>query len=331
MQKRNPEISIIVPIYNTAPYLHRCLESIRNQKFTEFEVILVDDGSTDGSGEIADEFCKKDSRFVVFHKSNGGQSSARNVGLDNVRGNWITFIDSDDSVYDSYLEDLYQESVASCSDIVVSGIENFEKGVRKGRFYADDTLEGSRIAEFITKHRAHLNSNVCEKLFKRDLIENIRFKEGIHNHEDYIFVCEALCRAERISLVSKVNYLYETRGNSQSRFVYDFDSEFKCYSEVHKVHARLAARFGKGIYKYLPLTKHVKLCLFALVHSTTSLKGKTSKFRRFKYKPYEIKPETHNPTFKEKIYIFAIAYKILPLILYITNIALSQLNLKFKN
>lgn len=96
MIKNNPKISVIVPIYNAEKYLHRCIDSILNQTFTDFEVLLINDGSTDSSGSICDEYAKKDSRVRVFHKENGGVSLARNIGIDKALGLWTLFVDSDD-------------------------------------------------------------------------------------------------------------------------------------------------------------------------------------------------------------------------------------------
>ena len=91
-----PKISVIVPVYNTEKYLHRCVDSILAQTFTDFELLLVNDGSPDKSGEICDEYAQKDTRVRVFHKENGGVSSARNLGLENAQGKWITYVDGDD-------------------------------------------------------------------------------------------------------------------------------------------------------------------------------------------------------------------------------------------
>ena len=94
----NPKISVIVPVYNVEKYLRRCIDSILSQTFSDFELLLIDDGSKDKSGEICDEYAAKDARVRVFHKENGGVSSARNLGLDNAKGDWITFSDSDDEL-----------------------------------------------------------------------------------------------------------------------------------------------------------------------------------------------------------------------------------------
>ena len=101
-----PIMSVIVPVYNTEQYLHRCIDSILTQTYTDFELLLIDDGSKDKSGDICDEYALKDSRIRVFHKENGGVSSARNLGLDNAAGEWITFVDSDDWIIESYLMNL---------------------------------------------------------------------------------------------------------------------------------------------------------------------------------------------------------------------------------
>lgn len=112
-----PKITVIVPVYNVAELLPRCIDSLLNQKFTDYELLLIDDGSTDGSGVICDEYVQKDNRLKVIHKQNEGVSKTRNRGIEESRGTWITFVDSDDYVTPDYLSDLY-----SCTD---EGIENW--------------------------------------------------------------------------------------------------------------------------------------------------------------------------------------------------------------
>ena len=121
MGNTNPKISVIIPVYNAEKYLRRCVDSILAQIFTDFELLLIDDGSKDKSGVICDEYAKKDNRVKVFHKENGGVSSARNLGLDNARGEWIGFIDSDDMVKPEYLDGLIRYQ--SRSSLVVGGYE----------------------------------------------------------------------------------------------------------------------------------------------------------------------------------------------------------------
>ena len=114
-----PKISVIVPVYNTEQYLHRCIDSILAQTYTDFELLLIDDGSKDNSGKICNEYAAKDSRVRVFHKENGGVSSARNIGLDNAKGGWISFVDSDDWISTEYLENLFN-AVDNTVDLVVA-------------------------------------------------------------------------------------------------------------------------------------------------------------------------------------------------------------------
>ena len=111
-------ISIIVPVYNTEKYLDQCIQSILSQTYTDFELLLIDDGSTDSSGVICDRYAEQDSRVRVFHKPNGGVSSARNIGLDNTKGEWITFLDSDDWIAPSMLDEVYKTAMVNDADMV---------------------------------------------------------------------------------------------------------------------------------------------------------------------------------------------------------------------
>ena len=122
-----PKISVIVPVYNVEKYLRKCIESILNQTFREFELILVDDGSTDSSGKICDEYALKDSRIKVIHKENGGASSARNAGLDVAKGEYIGFVDSDDWIEMDMYGELYRLIKENNTDISVCGINNIKR------------------------------------------------------------------------------------------------------------------------------------------------------------------------------------------------------------
>ena len=121
-----PKISIIVPVYNTEQYLPRCLNSILSQSFIDFELLLVDDGSIDGSGSICDKYAAKDNRVRVFHKENGGVSSARNLGLDEAKGEWICFVDSDDEMLPNGLQTL-ANGICDEVDIVMGGYEEVDE------------------------------------------------------------------------------------------------------------------------------------------------------------------------------------------------------------
>ena len=120
-------ISVIIPVYNTEQYLSRCLDSILSQSFDDFELLLIDDGSTDSSGAICDSYAEKDSRVRVFHKENGGVSSARNLGLDNAKGEWIYFVDSDDEVLPDGLLTMVN-CISEEVDVVMGGFVEVDEG-----------------------------------------------------------------------------------------------------------------------------------------------------------------------------------------------------------
>ena len=138
----NPKISVIVPVYNAEKYLHRCIDSILNQTFPDFELLLIDDGSKDQSGEICDEYAKKDSRVKVFHKENGGVSSARNVGIDNAVGEYICFCDSDDWVEKTWLLSFFERM---CDNDMLITSFNIYENEKKVEFKSFVSLSDKRL------------------------------------------------------------------------------------------------------------------------------------------------------------------------------------------
>ena len=209
-----PQVSIIVPAYNVEKYLRRCIDSILTQTFTDFELLLVDDGSTDSSGKICDEYKDKDDRIRVFHKENGGVSSARNLGIENARGEWVTFCDSDDFVSDSYLQDLC--GWCETTDFIVSVYSNSkEKSTINKSFY----IKESCLGNYIENIKDNLTWSVpWGKIYKRDIIENfnIRFERGIQSGEDSIFVLEYIKSVKNVTIIPFCGYYYaENNGLSK--------------------------------------------------------------------------------------------------------------------
>lgn len=167
-----PQISVIVPVYNVEKYLSRCIESILSQTFTDFELLLIDDGSTDRSGEICDEYAKKDTRIRVFHTKNRGVSAARNLGLDNAKGEWISFVDSDDWVENDYLKSLFNDNFLTENKCVIceSVYVDFEKYNRK-RFILPDVILVIPFNKdiIVNKILNGYNSFIYAKLFNKKL------------------------------------------------------------------------------------------------------------------------------------------------------------------
>lgn len=213
---KKPLISVIVPVYNTEKYLPKCIESIIGQTYKNLEIILVDDGSTDTSGKICDEYAKKDSRIIVLHKKNGGQSSARNAGIEAARGKYLNLIDSDDEVAPSFIEELYNKykedvSVVVCGTLYKRLRQNTENAVytnaiRKRR--KNETKAAYLIHNLTVDGRMYSSLN---KLYRMDVIRknNLRFDEGRNFAEDTKFVIEYLKHADgEIAFVLKPLYIY---------------------------------------------------------------------------------------------------------------------------
>lgn len=211
-----PQISVIVPVYNVEKYLSRCIESILSQTFTDFELLLIDDGSTDRSGEICDEYAKKDTRIRVFHTKNRGVSAARNLGLDNAKGEWISFVDSDDWVENDYLKSLFNDNFLTENKCVIceSVYVDFEKYNRK-RFILPDVILVIPFNKdiIVNKILNGYNSFIYAKLFnKKIIIENkTYFCENITICEDVLFFHEYLQYVKRICISSSVFYHYSRR------------------------------------------------------------------------------------------------------------------------
>lgn len=198
-----PLISVIVPVYKAEQSLRKCVDSIRNQSYTNLEIILVDDGSPDHCGEICDTVAREDSRVRVFHKENGGQSSARNLGLDRMTGAYVTFVDSDDWIEPEYYKTILALMLQKNAEIGVCGLQcDFADG-RKAWFNrqypqnqaieimsTEDALRENTYASKIT-------NSPCDKLFARKIFDGIRMRERAA-YEDYEIMAQCLSRADCI-------------------------------------------------------------------------------------------------------------------------------------
>ncbi len=207
-----PKISVIVPVYKVEDLLCRCVDSILNQSFTDFELILVDDGSPDRSGEICDAYAARDGRVRVLHQKNSGVSAARNQGLRMADGIFITFIDSDDAVLPGYLEHLLQAQVQSSADVVIAGFlrcigtQEHPVGSVAG-IVCTDTVAAQ--TELLTCALQQGLLNPCwGKLYRADAIRGCEFPREICWGEDTVFVLRCLSRASRLCFVPLREYRY---------------------------------------------------------------------------------------------------------------------------
>lgn len=219
MNSNDALISIIIPVYNVAGFLDKCVESVCNQTYEKLEIILVDDGSTDGSGELCDKWKEKDSRILVIHKANGGISDARNAALDIAKGDYIGFVDSDDSIAPEMYESLLQKLNQTESDLVVCAYKAVdENGNPCTQIYEDIPDCTLSVPEYIEMMNQNVRNHctlvvVWNKLYRRCLLENVRFRVGTI-HEDDFFMNEILPQVSRIEILHDRFYYYMQRSNS---------------------------------------------------------------------------------------------------------------------
>lgn len=235
----NNLISVIVPVYNVEKYLRKCLDSIINQTFSNFEVILVDDGSTDMSGSICDEYVKKDVRFRVIHRENGGLSAARNSGLLAAKGTYLNFIDSDDWIRAELLEQL------------INLLESHEADISKCNFFSDekDNLnEQEEIRcytsrEYMIRYfnaKSDSNSYFCGKLFKRNLFDNQCFPVG-KTCEDMFLMPQIIKNATKIVVTNQKYYFYYQRPNSITNNPENRIKNQVAIAEAFRIHYNIAS------------------------------------------------------------------------------------------
>lgn len=209
---KNPEISIIVPVYNTEQYISRCIESILNQTFKDFELILIDDGSKDRSGEICDEYAKKDSRIRVFHNNNQGVSATRNYGINISKGKYLMFCDSDDWVADTWCEELYNTILAypnswiTCNFFQVDNQSNKEKAIKNNL----DEINILEKDDFYIVFKSGMSIYSWNKIFDKEKINKfkIRFNENTNLGEDVEFGIDYLKISENIIALNRNLYYY---------------------------------------------------------------------------------------------------------------------------
>lgn len=216
-----PKISIIVPVYNVEQYLGNCIDSILNQTFKDFELILVNDGSTDNSLDICKHYKNIDDRICIINKKNGGLSSARNAGLDIAKGEYIGFVDSDDYIHPQMYEILYKVIIKNDAEMSVCNFKRVFNSNEDLIFYNkcnDKSMTIEYLSNIESLHRMSQENGVVlvvawNKLYKKDLFKNLRYKEGII-HEDECIVHRILYAAKKINYIHEKLYFYLQRDGS---------------------------------------------------------------------------------------------------------------------
>ena len=206
-------ISVIVPVYNVEKYLERCVKSIAAQTYKDLEILLIDDGSTDKSGKMCDDFQQTDSRIKAFHKQNGGLSDARNYGIEHSAGEFISFVDSDDYIDEKMLETLHRLITENDADLAVcSAMDVFEgKEVTQVKEIKEFNL--NKVESYKYMLRGDGIPSACNKLYKRQTVGDVRFPVG-KLYEDGFFTPQILKRVEKTAVTSKPMYYYFRRADS---------------------------------------------------------------------------------------------------------------------
>ncbi|WP_256013239.1 glycosyltransferase family 2 protein [Desertivirga xinjiangensis] len=228
-------VSIIVPVYNVSAYIDRCISSILNQSFKEFQLILIDDGSTDDSFSISKKHAQEDKRIVLAGQPNKGVSAARNKGIGLAEGTYICFIDADDWVEPNYLECLIPSTLSNDTQLVISNINYVYKNKTvPASKHNREMLEADRFEphDFFEANEFVLTNAPVNKLFKTEVIvkNKISFKEDLRNGEDFIFVLEYALQCQKIIFVNDYTYNYRRTGQDSTTLAYNDNF----YSDVKK-------------------------------------------------------------------------------------------------
>ena len=280
-----PTISVIVPVYKVEQYLHRCVESILNQTFTDFELILVDDGSPDNCGAICDEYAGKDNRVTVIHQKNGGLSAARNAGIDwsfaNSDSQWLTFIDSDDWVHPQYLEILYNVVRDNNAKVSCCAFES----VKEDKPFENITVPN---IEMVDTKKFYLENNVnftvaWGKLYYKSCFVNIRYPVG-KIHEDQFTTYKVLFETENVRFVKEKLYYYYLSPNSIMRSKFSI----KRYDDIEALDEQICF-FNKKKWNELEMLAEKQKLYFLNLYSIKSRAFKIysqvpKKYRVNKYK-----------------------------------------------
>lgn len=302
----NKRISIIVPVYNCERYLEECIDSLLNQKYNNYEIILIDDGSTDNSKKICEKYAKKNQNIKFYSKKNGGVSNTRNYGIDKSTGDFICFVDSDDIVTSNFLID-FIENIKD-SDTVMCSMKKFNNNDIPNRCVRNNETKknvGEELFDFIFNN---YSGYVTNKMYKREIILNnkIRFNEKIYMTEDLLFNIDyALCSKSNVS-ISNENYFYRYFSDSASKrinntkwfTILDSYEMFLNNQEIVKI-----SKYPVLLYNY---NKYICESIYRYSKIDRKKYSKNISELKQKYKNNKIKRNVIN--YKDKVKLFCYRY-----------------------
>lgn len=306
-----PIISVIIPVYNAEDYLERCIESVLRQSFLDYEVLLIDDGSTDSSIDICNYYAKSNARICAYHKENAGVSSARNLGLQHAKGKWIAFIDSDDWVDPFYLEHLIGHTTDDIDLVFSYATIFFNDGKFLRETFPIKNISSDEIESAFVENELHGHTAPWSKLYRRELIEKIelRYCEGMHIGEDAVFLYSYILHCRNLYISNDADYFYSFEtADSLTKRVNSLESELMGYYKITDIIQTLCV--CKNVKDLTALSKldwmkgyYVRRVLNALYHN-----GNISRAKRMEIvKKIDLRPylEAVNiPAPKERILSF---------------------------
>lgn len=305
-----PQVSIIVPIFNAAPYLADCLRSIENQFFRDFECLLIDDGSYDDSVVICERFVAKDSRFKLFQQQHQGISKTRSFGLSHAQGDYICWADADDEIYPNYILDLLTDIVEGHCDLVIHGywkqcdcsIDNLRQ-IPPSKAYSRYVIpcEIDRFFEETTLYRFGYSFS---KIFSRQIIQNfcLTYNQNITLAEDLDFLLRYLIHCRKVLVNTKCNYLYKCLPNSLSHVQHPLFQEMSGLKCIDDSWNRLSTVFSNTMtsnvqkQQYLCVSEYVHRVIVSCFHAGLSRKERILQFQSLPERYVQIYGQYHKPT-----------------------------------
>lgn len=295
-------ISIIVPVYKVEKYLPKCIESILDQTYKDFELILIDDGSPDNCPQICDEYAAKDKRIVVIHQKNRGVSAARNAGLEIAKGEYIGFVDPDDSVAPEMYEMMCAAMKREEVELAICGYNYFDENgnVDGNRLYKtreNEILTQKEIMKRFSDMPPSIRHGVVNKLFKKNLLHEMRFVEGLHSSEDVLFLNDYVLRVKKAVMIHQPFYRNMVRQGSATHGALNVKALLDSFS----VHEKM---YLDSVRNYPELEKHCLAFLMdvlVLKYNEMMSKDGCESYERRMAKKY-IKKYIWKALFDEKIY-----------------------------
>lgn len=313
-------ISIITPVYNASKTINQCIQSVLKQSYSNWELVVIDDGSSDNSLKICKEYAFKDKRINIYSKDNSGTSRTRNYGIEKAHGEWITFLDADDRITEDYLNVI---TTYRNPEIIVCGLKRFgssnimEKPSKSGCYVIDSDLQ--KIWNKVDNSFVYFY--IAGKIYRRDIIEkyHIRFDTNLFYSEDFCFFLEYISYIKKIQVLNNVGYLYYTDGISRDdKYQMNFDQFRTHYTKHDQLLKQLERRTGKLIAVRQSVMRRITGKFLYYLRSSkvkANIKNDVLKFSKWEYTTEALKYVYKD--WKGSIKIFL--YKYFPQILLLVH------------